>query len=46
MEALERRKEFNFSDEDFESFIKWHLNFAEKRELLGSNNHLLYICKK
>ena len=25
---------------------KWYLAFSEKRELLGSTNHLLYICRK
>ena len=32
--------------EEFERFCKWYLQFAEKRELLGATNHLLYICKK
>ena len=31
---------------DFESFKKWYLAFAAKRELLGATNHLLYICRK
>ena len=46
LEAVQERPDFSFSDEDFEAFKKWHLAFAEKRELLGSTNHLLYICKK
>lgn len=46
IEALEDRQDFSFTDEDFNSYIKWHLNFAEKRELLGRNNHLLLICRK
>ena len=32
--------------ENFDAFVKWHLAFAEKRELLGGSNHLLYICQK
>jgi len=46
LEALEVRNDFEMSDEDFDSYIKWHLKFAETRELLGYNNHLLYICRK
>ena len=34
------------TDEDFEAFAAWYLTFAEKRELLGHTNHLLYICRK
>lgn len=32
--------------EEFELFVKYHLATCEKRELLGSSSHLLYICKK
>ena len=46
LEPVQLRSDFAFSDKDFEAFKKWHLTFAEKRELLGSNSHLLYICKK
>jgi len=46
LESIEERPDFFLSDEDFESFAKWHLHFCEKRELLGANNHLLYICRK
>lgn len=46
VESLEERNDFSFNDEEFKSYIKWHINFAEKRELLGRNNHLLYICRK
>ena len=46
LELIERRPDFAISDEDFESFKKWYLAFSEKRELLGSTNHLLYICRK
>ena len=34
------------SDEEFEQFAQFHLATCEKRELLGSSSHLLYICKK
>lgn len=46
LEALEKRPDFSVSDEDFGAFVKWHLALAEKRELLGGSNHLLYICRK
>ena len=46
VEAVQERPDFSFTDEDFELFQKWYLSVAEKRELLGSTNYLLYICKK
>ncbi len=46
LEGLQVRDDFSFSDEDFEKFKKWYLAFAEKREMLGNTNHLLYICRK
>ena len=46
LEALEERTDFSFTDEEFKSYINWHIHFSEKRELLGRNNHLVYICKK
>lgn len=46
LEALEKRPDFSVSEEDFSSLVAWHLAFAEKRELLGGSNHLLYICRK
>lgn len=46
LEAIEERPDFHISDEDFEAFAAWYLAFSEKRELLGSTNHLLYICRK
>ena len=46
LEPLEKRSDFSFSEEDFEAFAEWYLAFAEKRELLGMTNHLLYICRK
>ena len=44
--SVELRSDFEISDEDFEAFFKWYLAFSEKRELLGTSTHLLYICKK
>ena len=46
LELAEDRKDFAMSDEDFRAFAKYHLYNCEKRELLGSSSHLLYICKK
>ena len=46
LEFAEGRADFKMSDEEFELFVKYHLAICEKRELLGSSSHLLYICKK
>lgn len=46
LEPIEKRPDFSVSDEDFKALAEWYLAFAEKRELLGSTNHLLYICRK
>ncbi len=46
LEPIEDRPDFSMSDEEFEAFARWYLAFAEKRELLGLTNHLLYICRK
>ena len=46
LELAEERKDFGLSDSNFELFCKYHLATCEKRELLGSSSHLLYICKK
>lgn len=46
LEPVEDRPDFRIPDEDFDAFADWHLAFAEKRELLGLSNHLLYICRK
>ncbi len=46
LELAEGRGDFKMSDEEFELFVKYHLATCEKRELLGSSSHLLYICKK
>ncbi|SFC01506.1 GNAT family N-acetyltransferase [Butyrivibrio sp. YAB3001] len=46
LEPIEHRADFSVTDEDFKKLCEWYLNFSEKRELLGSTNHLLYICRK
>ena len=46
LEPIEDRPDFYLSDEDFKALAKWYLAFSEKRELLGTTNHLLYICRK
>ncbi len=46
LEPIEERPDFCIPDEDFDAFAAWYLAFAEKRELLGLTNHLLYICRK
>ena len=46
MELAEGRSDFAMTDEDFRLFSAYHLLHCEKRELLGSSAHLLYICRK
>ena len=46
LEPIEERPDFSMSDEDFKALAEWYLTFSEKRELLGTTNHLLYICRK
>ncbi len=46
IEPIEKRPDFSVSDADFRKLADWYLHFSEKRELLGSTNHLLYICRK
>lgn len=46
LEPIENRPDFSLSDEDFNALAEWYLTFSEKRELLGTTNHLLYICRK
>ena len=46
LELAEERSDFQMSEEEFEAFAKLHLATCEKRELLGSSSHLLYICRK
>ncbi len=46
MESVEKRSDFSMSDEDFRAHAEWYLACCEMRELLGSTNHLLYICRR
>ena len=46
LESIEDCPDFDISEEDFKAYAAWYLHFAEKRELLGNTNHLLYICRK
>lgn len=46
LEPIEKRADFSLTDEEFKDLAEWYLMFSEKRELLGSTNHLLYICRK
>lgn len=46
LELAEDRSDFAMTDEDFRLFSAYHLLHCEKRELLGSSSHLLYICRK
>lgn len=46
LELAERTRDFQMSDEEFALFANYHLATCEKKELLGSQTHLLYICKK
>lgn len=46
LELASKRSDFVLTDEGFEEFVKLQLATCEKRELLGSSSHLLYICKK
>ena len=43
---IEDRGHLKMDDEEFNYFLKYHLNFCEKREMLGNSCHLLHICKK
>jgi hypothetical protein len=46
LEPIEKRPDFSMSDKEYKSLSEWCLAFSEKRELLGTTNHLLYICRK
>ena len=46
IEPIEKRPDFSMTDEEFKALAEWYLTFSEKRELLGTTNHLLYICRK
>lgn len=46
LELAEGRSDFAMSDEELDGFAKLWLAICEKRELLGTSGHLLYICRK
>ena len=46
IEPIEKRPDFSMTEEEFNAHAEWYLHFSEKRELLGTTNHLLYICRK
>lgn len=46
LKLAQQSTRFQMSDEEFEAFAKHHLSICEKRELLGTQSHLLYICRK
>ena len=46
LELAEKRVDFSMSDEEMDAFAKLWLALCEKRELLGTSGHLLYICRK
>lgn len=46
LELAEETAGFQLSDDDFQLFADYHLQTCEKRELLGSQSHLLYVCRK
>ena len=46
LELAEKRIDFAMSDEEMEAFAKLWLAICEKREMLGTSGHLLYICSK
>lgn len=46
LELAEKRTDFKMTDHDFKLYVKYHLKNCEKRELLGTSSHILYICRK
>ena len=46
LELAQPTCDFQMSNEEFELFFRHHLACCEKRELLGNQSHLLYICRK
>lgn len=46
LELAQKTCDFQMSNEEFELFFRHHLACCEKRELLGNQSHLLYICRK
>lgn len=46
IELAQDRPDFVITDEAFEAYVKYHMAFCEKRELLGASSHLVHICRK
>lgn len=46
LELAKQTNGFSLPDEEFDAFVRYHLNTCEIRELLGSHSHLLHICRK
>lgn len=46
LELAEKASDFQLSDEEFRLLAEYHLRTCEKRELLGTQTHLLYIGRK
>ncbi len=46
LELAETSPDFSLPDEAFEHYVRYHLAFCEKRELLGASSHLLHICRR
>lgn len=36
----------NFSDEDYEKWLKYHFKICSQPSILGYSNHCLYLCRK
>ena len=46
LEVAERRPDFSLDEENFEMFYNYQKRICEKREMLGTSSHLLYICRR
>lgn len=46
LELAEHNEAFSMSDAAFEAYARYHLQFCQRRELLGSSSHLIHICRK
>ncbi len=45
LELAQGRSDFDLDGENFDKYVKYHLAFCEKRELLGHSSHLLTVCR-
>ena len=46
LELAQGHSSFDLDEENFDKYVKYHLAFCEKRELLGHSSHLITVCKK